>query len=218
MKTSNGEKSPGHLTANANFSCSFSCGRLFRHVVDLEDEKDVHLEAIQQNPFHDDSEKRERGRVADDGEDISYFKRLRILSPSAPARSDGPTSSKALPIILSDSGIAPILNESFVCEDRDILSGNSQQQNLEKREETKDDGNPSNQLLLGGHRPYFGNQATLNQDQDDVSADQEVHQVVFTTLGELISAKRIIVTARSTQWLGQMSNAALQQLLASRQL
>ena len=37
-------------------------------------------------------------------------------------------------------------------------------------------------------------------------------QVIVATLWDLISVKRIVVSARSTQWLGQMSDTTLQQL------
>lgn len=47
---------------------------------------------------------------------------------------------------------------------------------------------------------------------EDVSAASDSHQVAVATLGDLISAKRITAGARSTQWLGQMSDTSLQQL------
>ena len=51
---------------------------------------------------------------------------------------------------------------------------------------------------------------------EDVKADQDSHQVVVATLGDLISAKRITAGARSAQWTGQMSDASLQQLSRDR--
>jgi hypothetical protein len=51
---------------------------------------------------------------------------------------------------------------------------------------------------------------------EDVSSAQDAHQVVVATLGDLISAKRINAEARSAQWLGQMSDASLQQLSRDR--
>ncbi len=47
---------------------------------------------------------------------------------------------------------------------------------------------------------------------EDVSVAQDSHQVVVATLGDLISARRVTAGARSKQWLGQMSDASLQQL------
>jgi len=47
---------------------------------------------------------------------------------------------------------------------------------------------------------------------EDVSMADDGQQVIVATLGDLISAKRIVVGARSTQWLGQMSDTTLQQL------
>lgn len=55
-----------------------------------------------------------------------------------------------------------------------------------------------------------------NQDRsnifEDVSMAEDGHQVIVATLGDLISARRVTAGARSTQWLGQMSDASLQQL------
>ncbi|OQV10378.1 hypothetical protein CLAIMM_14390 [Cladophialophora immunda] len=47
---------------------------------------------------------------------------------------------------------------------------------------------------------------------EDVSMADDGQQVIVATLGDLISAKRVVVGARSTQWLGQMSDTSLQQL------
>jgi hypothetical protein len=46
----------------------------------------------------------------------------------------------------------------------------------------------------------------------DVCCADDGHQIVVTTLGDLISAKRITIGVGSTQWAGQMSDASLQQL------
>ena len=47
---------------------------------------------------------------------------------------------------------------------------------------------------------------------EDVSTADDGHQLIVATLGDLISARRIIAGARSTQWLGQMSDTSLQKL------
>ena len=47
---------------------------------------------------------------------------------------------------------------------------------------------------------------------EDVSIDDDSHQVIVATLGDLISAKNVKTGSRSAQWLGQMSDATLQQL------
>ena len=51
---------------------------------------------------------------------------------------------------------------------------------------------------------------------EDVSAAQDAHQLIVSTFGDLISAKRVTADAGATQWLGQISDAALQQLTRSR--
>jgi hypothetical protein len=51
---------------------------------------------------------------------------------------------------------------------------------------------------------------------EDVSSAQEAHQVIVSTLGDLISATRVSAGVRATQWLGQMSDATLQQLSRDR--
>jgi len=50
---------------------------------------------------------------------------------------------------------------------------------------------------------------------EDVSAAQGAHQVVASTT-DLIAAKRVTTAAGSTQWLGQCSNATLQQFSRDR--
>ncbi|KAJ9155166.1 Fungal N-terminal domain of STAND protein [Pleurostoma richardsiae] len=47
---------------------------------------------------------------------------------------------------------------------------------------------------------------------EDVLAEDDAHQVAVATLGDLISVKSVKAGARSAQWLGQMSDASLQQL------
>ncbi|GLA18167.1 hypothetical protein AnigIFM62618_005322 [Aspergillus niger] len=46
----------------------------------------------------------------------------------------------------------------------------------------------------------------------DVTSSDESHQLVVSTIGDLISAKHIITGSKSAQWLGQMSDTSLQQL------
>ena len=64
-------------------------------------------------------------------------------------------------------------------------------------------------------------QATEKADQvrtnifEDVSAADDAQQVI-TSLGDLITARRVTVGNRSTQWLGQMSDPTLQQLSRDR--
>ncbi|GLA67624.1 hypothetical protein AtubIFM54640_011307 [Aspergillus tubingensis] len=47
---------------------------------------------------------------------------------------------------------------------------------------------------------------------EDVTSSDESHQLVVSTIGDLISAKHIITGSKSAQWLGQMSDTSLQQL------
>lgn len=61
-------------------------------------------------------------------------------------------------------------------------------------------------------------QASQQADQfrtnvfEDVLAAREAHQLIVSTLGDLISAKRVTAELASTQWLGQMSDPTVQQL------
>lgn len=48
---------------------------------------------------------------------------------------------------------------------------------------------------------------------EDVSMVDDGHQLIVSTIGDLISAKRVSIGSRSTQWLGQMSDATVQQLV-----
>jgi hypothetical protein len=62
------------------------------------------------------------------------------------------------------------------------------------------------------------NQATEQASTDRVNVFEDVfmgddgHQLIISTMGDLISARRVTVGARSIQWLGQMSDTSLQQL------
>jgi hypothetical protein len=47
---------------------------------------------------------------------------------------------------------------------------------------------------------------------EDVSAAEDADQIIVSTFGDLISAKRVTAGVGATQWLGQMSDAALQDL------
>lgn len=67
-------------------------------------------------------------------------------------------------------------------------------------------------------------QASQHVDQvrthvfEDISADRDSHQVIISTSGDLIVAKRITAGVGATQWLGQMSDAVIQQLSRDRRL
>jgi hypothetical protein len=52
----------------------------------------------------------------------------------------------------------------------------------------------------------------------DVTAGEDSHQVIVATLGDLVSAKRVTAGNRGAQWLGQMSDASLQQLSKARMI
>ncbi|KAF3909334.1 hypothetical protein ABW20_dc0110549 [Dactylellina cionopaga] len=47
---------------------------------------------------------------------------------------------------------------------------------------------------------------------EDVSQSDDGEQVIVSTVGDLLSAKRVTAGARSIQWMGQMSDASLQYL------
>jgi hypothetical protein len=51
---------------------------------------------------------------------------------------------------------------------------------------------------------------------EDVSAARDAQQLIVATLGDLISAKRVAADISSSQWLGQMSDATVQQLSRDR--
>lgn len=51
---------------------------------------------------------------------------------------------------------------------------------------------------------------------EDISSGHESYQVVVATLGDLIAARRVVTGDKSTQWVGQMSDTALQQLSRDR--
>lgn len=51
---------------------------------------------------------------------------------------------------------------------------------------------------------------------EDISADRDAHQVIVSTSGDLIVAKRISAGVGATQWLGQMPEAVIQQLSRDR--
>jgi len=53
---------------------------------------------------------------------------------------------------------------------------------------------------------------------EDVIAGDEAYQLIVATLGDLISAKRVNAGVGTTQWLGQMADATLQQLSGDRGL
>lgn len=50
----------------------------------------------------------------------------------------------------------------------------------------------------------------------DVSAEDNSHQVIVSTVGDLLNVKNVKVTSYSTQWLGSMTDASLQQLSMDR--
>ncbi|KAL7945401.1 hypothetical protein V8C42DRAFT_345007 [Trichoderma barbatum] len=50
----------------------------------------------------------------------------------------------------------------------------------------------------------------------DVSAEHNSHQVIVSTVGDLLNVKSVRVVDFSTQWLGSMSDASLQQLSTDR--
>lgn len=53
---------------------------------------------------------------------------------------------------------------------------------------------------------------------EDIKSADDSHQLVVSTIGDLISAKHITTGARSAQWFGQMSDETLQQLSRNQRL
>lgn len=87
-----------------------------------------------------------------------------------------------------------------------------------QREQVQEEKNSTKQCLT------ICAQASQNLDQirthvfEDISADRNAHQVIISTSGDAISAKRITAGVGATQWLGQMSDAVVQQLSRDRGL
>jgi hypothetical protein len=53
---------------------------------------------------------------------------------------------------------------------------------------------------------------------ENIKSADDSHQLVVSTIGDLISAKHITTGARSAQWFGQMSDETLQQLSRNHKL
>ena len=70
-------------------------------------------------------------------------------------------------------------------------------------------------LAICSQATIQANKERIN-DFEDVSMTDDGQQVVVSTFGDLVSAKRITAGARSFQWLGQMSDESLQQLSRDR--
>ena len=51
---------------------------------------------------------------------------------------------------------------------------------------------------------------------EDVSAAKDAHQLIISTLGDLVLAKQVTAGLGSDQWLGQMADATVQQLSRDR--
>lgn len=51
---------------------------------------------------------------------------------------------------------------------------------------------------------------------EDVSAAKDAHQLIISTLGDLILAKQVTAGLRADQWLGQVSDTTVQQLSRDR--
>ena len=66
-------------------------------------------------------------------------------------------------------------------------------------------------LSICDHAAHEVSKERINVFEDVLMAD-DGHQLIISTMGDLISAKRVTVGSRSTQWLGQMSDISLQQL------
>lgn len=51
---------------------------------------------------------------------------------------------------------------------------------------------------------------------EDVTVAEDSHQVIVSTFGDLITARRMTIGARSTNWMGQMSDESLQEISRNR--
>ena len=51
---------------------------------------------------------------------------------------------------------------------------------------------------------------------EDVSASQSSHQIILSTNGDVISARRVTAVSGSAQWLGQICDSTVRQLSRDR--
>jgi hypothetical protein len=67
-----------------------------------------------------------------------------------------------------------------------------------------------------GSAAKLGGATEANKDRtnffEDISTADDGHQILVSTIGDLISARRVTAGARSRQWLGQMSDETIQKL------
>lgn len=75
--------------------------------------------------------------------------------------------------------------------------------------ELPDDITPSPHA--GAEASHGGNSPRANV-LEDVSAAEDAHQIIISTKGDLIIAKKVSATGRARQWIGQMDDVSLQQL------
>ncbi|KAF2802726.1 uncharacterized protein BDZ99DRAFT_468700 [Mytilinidion resinicola] len=85
----------------------------------------------------------------------------------------------------------------------------------EKRRISEETESVKECLAICNHAAKHIDEARTNVFED-VSAAEDAHQVIVSTFGDLISAKRVTAGVRATQLLGQMSDATLQQLARSQ--
>lgn len=107
--------------------------------------------------------------------------------------------------------------ESRLAELKSRLAEAQKRQNVSKNEATKletmqEEKDSIEQCLnICADASDLAGSARINSFEDVNSADDS-RQLIVSTIGDLISAKRIITGNRSEQWLGQMSDDTIKQL------
>jgi hypothetical protein len=94
-------------------------------------------------------------------------------------------------------------------------SGTSDKHQAEKERLEEEKGSIKQCLAICADASDQANEDRTNFFED-VTMANDGHQVVVSTFGDLVSAKRITVGDRSIQWLGQMSDETLQRLSRDR--
>ncbi|KAF2257434.1 hypothetical protein BU26DRAFT_446892 [Trematosphaeria pertusa] len=91
-----------------------------------------------------------------------------------------------------------------------------QHEQIAERERLQEERDSKKQMLAICAQAFEHAEKTRTSYYEDIRLTDDAHKVAVSTVGDLISAKRITAGARSTLWMGQMSDASLQQLSRDR--
>ena len=95
---------------------------------------------------------------------------------------------------------------------RSLRSGSRKIPDADEEEIIQDERDSTKQCLAICAQASEQANADRTNVFEDVTMAEDGHQVIVSTIGDLILAKRVSAGARSTQWMGQMSDDSLQQL------